>query len=255
MQDGSSPNSTDRETPWEFPEGYFGRDEAPEEFLDSGESDLPSSRTRGGRGRSSGSRSSGARSSGSKRAGYGRGSGSRSSGSPGSQSVEDAEAPAKPLSPEKLERRAKNIVLHQLSRQAKSAQQLREVLEKREIPSEIAEAVIERFTEAGLINDLQFAITVAHSRRQTRGLSTSAIRRELMKKGVGQNEIDEALRDFAAEDELETAVRIAVKRLRAMTKLEPDVRRRRLLGFLARKGYPGSIAYRALKLAEAQAEE
>ncbi len=229
MQDGSSPNSTDRETPWEFPEGYFGRDEAPEEFLDSGESDLPSSRTRGGRGR-----------------------GSRSQRT---QPAQDGEAPAKPLSPEKLERRAKNIVLHQLSRQAKSAQQLREVLEKREIPSEIAEAVIERFTEAGLINDLQFAITVAHSRRQTRGLSTSAIRRELMKKGVGQNEIDEALRDFAAEDELETAVRIAVKRLRAMTKLEPEVRRRRLLGFLARKGYPGSIAYRALKLAEAQAEE
>lgn len=229
MQDGSSPNSTDRETPWEFPEGYFGRDEAPEEFLDSGESDLPSSRTRGGRGR-----------------------GSRSQRT---QPAQDGEATAMPLSPEKLERRAKNIVLHQLSRQAKSAQQLREVLEKREIPSEIAEAVIERFTEAGLINDLQFAITVAHSRRQTRGLSTSAIRRELMKKGVGQNEIDEALRDFAAEDELETAVRIAVKRLRAMTKLEPEVRRRRLLGFLARKGYPGSIAYRALKLAEAQAEE
>jgi regulatory protein len=229
MQDGSSPSSTDRETPWEFPEGYFGRDEAPEDFIDSGESDLPSSRIRGGRGR-----------------------GSRSQRT---QPAQDGEAPAKPLSPEKLERRAKNIVLHQLSRQAKSAQQLREVLEKREIPSEIAEAVIERFTEAGLINDLQFAITVAHSRRQTRGLSTSAIRRELMKKGVGQNEIDEALRDFAAEDELETAVRIAVKRLRAMTKLEPEVRRRRLLGFLARKGYPGSIAYRALKLAEAQAEE
>lgn len=229
MQDGSSPNSTDRETPWEFPEGYFGRDEAPEDFIDSGESDLPSSRTRGGRGR-----------------------GSRSQRT---QPAQDGEAPAKPLSPEKLERRAKNIVLHQLSRQAKSAQQLREVLEKREIPSEIAEAVIERFTEAGLINDLQFAITVAHSRRQTRGLSTSAIRRELMKKGVSQNEIDEALRDYAAEDELETAVRIAVKRLRAMTKLEPEVRRRRLLGFLARKGYPGSIAYRALKLAEAQAEE
>lgn len=244
MQDGSSPNSTDRETPWEFPEGYFGRDEAPEEFLDSGESDLPSSRTRGGRGRGSRAGSSGS-----------RGYGARGSRSQPSQSTDGDETPAKPLSPEKLERRAKNIVLHQLSRQAKSAQQLREVLEKREIPSEIAEAVIERFTEAGLINDLQFAITVAHSRRQTRGLSTSAIRRELMKKGVGQNEIDEALRDFAAEDELETAVRIAVKRLRAMTKLEPDVRRRRLLGFLARKGYPGSIAYRALKLAEAQAEE
>lgn len=234
MLGGTSSESDPESTSWVFPSGYFDKSEgnpsepssqsesidSVEEFLDSGDEDLPFSRARRRRAKRS----------------------------------DSSVVESKPLSPERLERRAKNVVLHQLSRQAKSAQQLREVLEKREIPSEIAESVIERFTEAGLINDLQFAITVAHSRRNTRGLSTAAIRRELVKKGVGQAEIDEALREFAAEDELETAVRIAVKRMRSMSKLEPEVRRRRMLGFLARKGYPGSIAYRALKLAEDQSE-
>lgn len=224
MHDGRSSDSPSESTPWAFPEEYFKSEGEREPFLDSGQEDLPFSRSR------------------------------KSANRRKNSSEHSGETTSKPLSPEKLERRAKNVVLHQLSRQAKSAQQLREVLEKREIPRDIAESVILRFTEAGLIDDLQFAITVANSRRNTRGLSTSAIRRELVKKGVDAAHIDQALREFAAEDELEIAVRITVRRQRSMMKLEPEVRRRRLLGFLARKGYPGTIAYRALKLAEEQSE-
>lgn len=244
MQDGNSPKSSGEDVAWAFPETYFTRDEEPEPYLESGESELPSSRSRG-------KRKSNYADAGKSRlhAQAKSRAGSRYSSSDSGVETPDIAEKAQ-LSPEKLERRAKNIVLHQLSRQAKSAFQLREVLTKREIPAEIIDSVIERFTEAGLIDDLQFAITVANSRRQTRGLSTSAIRRELIKKGVGAAEIDQALQNFLDEDELATAVRIATKRLRSMTNLEPEVRRRRMLGFLARKGYPGSIAYRALKVAE-----
>lgn len=220
MQDDSSPIETRSATPWEFPDGYFASEEKPDSFLESGESELSSSR--------------------STRRTYKK------------KAAQNGEPkPVIELSPERWERKAKNVLLHQLSRQAKSTQQLREVLEKREVPTEIAERVLERFTEAGLINDQQFAITVALSRRQTRGLSASAIRRELLKKGVGLHEIEIALREFQEEDELATAVRMAEKRLRALTKYEPVVQRRRVLGFLARKGYSGGVAYRALKEAEA----
>jgi acyl-CoA hydrolase len=57
------------------------------------------------------------------------------------------------LSPERLEKRARNVLLHQLARSAKSTAQLRKILEQREIPTEMAEKVIERFTEVGLIDD------------------------------------------------------------------------------------------------------
>ena len=220
MQDDSSSIEARSTTPWEFPDGYFSSEEKSDSFLESGESELSSSRSR--------------------RRDYKK-----------RPSENGDPKPVKELSPERWERKAKNVLLHQLSRQAKSTQQLREVLEKREIPTEIAERVLERFTEAGLINDQQFAITVALSRRQTRGLSASAIRRELLKKGVGLHEIELALSEFQEEDELATAVRMAEKRLRALAKYEPVVQKRRVLGFLARKGYSGGVAYRALKEAEA----
>lgn len=158
----------------------------------------------------------------------------------------------KQLSPEKLEQRAKNVMLHQLSRQAKSEYQLREVLVKREIPGEIIDKVITRFTEAGLIDDRQVAQTIAHTRRATRGLSSSAIKRELVQKGISAEIIDLTLAEFAAEDELATAISVATRRIRALSKLEPEVRKRRLLGFLARKGYPGAVAFAAIKAAEAE---
>jgi regulatory protein len=174
------------------------------------------------------------------------------------ESSEESSPAAKPvrqpkqLSPEKLEQRAKNVMLHQLSRQAKSEHQLREVLIKREIPAEIIDKVITRFTEAGLIDDRQVAQTIAHTRRATRGLSSSAIKRELAQKGISAEIIESTLAVFAAEDELATAISIATRRIRSLAKFEPDVRKRRLLGFLARKGYPGSVAFAAIKAAETE---
>lgn len=166
------------------------------------------------------------------------------------KSRSDAVKEPRELSPEKLEQRAKNILLHQLSRQAKSEHQLREVLTQREIPDEIIDKVIVRFSEAGLIDDKQVAQTIAHTRRATRGLSSAAIRRELSRKGIAQEICDQVLSEFAAEDELATARLLALKRAGSMRNLEAEVRKRRLLGFLARKGYPGSIAFAAIKHAE-----
>jgi regulatory protein len=151
---------------------------------------------------------------------------------------------------EKLERRAKNMLLHQLSRSIKSTKQLRDYLTKREIPSPVIDAAIERFTEAGLIDDLRYAETFAASKRSTRGLSTSALRRELGAKGIPTGLIDEVLAEYSQEDDLKTAIRLAEKRIRGMGHLEREVRHRRLLGFLGRKGFSSSICFKAIKAAE-----
>ncbi len=151
---------------------------------------------------------------------------------------------------EKLERRAKNMLLHQLSRSIKSTKQLRDYLTKREIPAQVIEAAIERFTEAGLIDDLRYAETFAASKRSTRGLSTSALRRELGAKGIPAMLIDQVLSEYTQEDDLKTATKLAEKRIRAMGHLDREVRQRRLLGFLGRKGFSSSICFSAIKAAE-----
>jgi regulatory protein len=154
------------------------------------------------------------------------------------------------LSPEKQETRARNVLLHQLARSAKSTAQLRKILEQREISSEIAEKVLERFTEVGLIDDAAFAETIVNSRRNYKGLAKSAIKRELNEKGVSQELVEEAISGITAEDDFESAKQLASRRFSQMAHLEKDVRTRRLAGYLQRKGYASSSVFAAIKFAE-----
>ena len=154
------------------------------------------------------------------------------------------------LSPEKQETRARNVLLHQLARSAKSTSQLRKILEQREIDSEIADRVIERFTEVGLIDDAAYAETIVNSRRNYKGLAKSAIKRELNEKGVSQELVEEAISGITAEDDFESAKQLATRRFRQMAHLEKEVRTRRLAGYLQRKGYGSNAVFAAIKFAE-----
>jgi regulatory protein len=151
---------------------------------------------------------------------------------------------------EKLEQRAKNVLLYQLSRSMKTRFQLSEILKNREIPSEIAEQVLDRFTEAQLINDDAFAGAYVRTRLEN-GRSGSAIKMELRRKGVAQEIIEQHLSEIDSEVEQGIANQLAANRFARMTALEPEVRKRRLMGFLQRRGFSQSVASRAISAAAA----
>lgn len=161
--------------------------------------------------------------------------------------------PVRVLSPERLESRARNVVLHQLNRSIKSRFQLQTLLQKREIPEDIATKVLDRFEEAGLIDDARFAEAIVSSRRTGKGLSKSAIVRELRTKGVSEEVIATATEHLDSEQDLSVAVRLVEKRYRSLEALSREVRNRRLLGFLQRKGFSGGQAFAAIKQVESQA--
>ncbi len=150
-------------------------------------------------------------------------------------------------STDKLEQRARNVLLFQLSKSPKSSKELSEILAKREIPEEIAQPIIERFIEVGLIDDLSVAQSlVSHRRGQFKSKRTIAY--ELRKKGVAENLIAEATNELEDSDQ-EIANQAAVKRIRALRNLEEQVIRRRLMGFLQRRGFSGEISSRAVGFA------
>ncbi|MEN9706478.1 MAG: hypothetical protein RIS31_44 [Actinomycetota bacterium] len=157
------------------------------------------------------------------------------------------------LSPEKQESRARNVLLYQLGRSAKSKDQCRKILAKRGIDTEIAERILDRFEEAQIIDDVMFARVFTNSRIKTKGLAKSAIARELREKGISQPLIEDALVELDAESEQARATELAVNRVRRMAGLERDVIQRRLSGFLARKGYSGSVVSSATRAALAEA--
>ncbi|MFM6939705.1 MAG: regulatory protein RecX [Rhodoluna sp.] len=175
--------------------------------------------------------------------------------SPDFSVTEGTKKEKKSPTPERLEQRARNVLLHQLARSAKSTHQLRQILEKREIPSEIAERVLERFTEVGLIDDAAYAETIVNSRRNIKGLSKSAIKRELNDKGVPSPLIEVATEAITSEDDLVLAQELAGRRIRQMTNLAAEVRHRRLVGYLGRKGFSSAVVFAAIRFAESNRDD
>ncbi|MFM1778943.1 MAG: hypothetical protein RIS51_88 [Actinomycetota bacterium] len=156
------------------------------------------------------------------------------------------------VSREKLEQRTRNVLLHQLSRSAKTESQCRQILIRREIPAEIFEPILKRFVESQLIDDLAFAKGFVASRLARGGKSRSAIARELTQKGVASHHIEVALEAIDQEFELEAATQLALSRMRRMSSLEPEVMRRRVTGLLMRRGYSSYVASQALRNAASQ---
>lgn len=143
---------------------------------------------------------------------------------------------------------ARAVVLRQLTSSPKSRLQLSRKLAERNVPEDIAEAVLDRFEEVRLIDDVEFAEMWVRSRSQSRKLARGALRRELAAKGIDQDTAAGALEQLSDEDE-ETAARELVERkVRNARDLEDPAERdkavRRLASMLARKGYQPSQAFR-----------
>jgi len=142
---------------------------------------------------------------------------------------------------------ARAIILRQLTSSAKSRKQLADKLAERDVPEDVAEAVLDRFEEVQLIDDAEFARMWVRSRSQTRSLARSAIRRELAGKGIEPELAEEALEQISADDETEAARDLVERKLRRASvpddAKERDKLVRRLVSMLARKGYSPSLRF------------
>lgn len=152
--------------------------------------------------------------------------------------------------------RARTICLRLLTGTPRTRNQLAVALRRREIPEEAIEEVLERFTEAGLIDDAAFAGAWVESRHHGRGLARRALARELRTKGVESAVIEEAVGRLDPEQEEETARALVARKLQATRGLERDKRIRRLAGMLARRGYAEGLAVRVVREAlEAEGDD
>ncbi|PRH78610.1 recombination regulator RecX [Streptomyces solincola] len=161
----------------------------------------------------------------------------------------DSSRAEKELPPQDPAERARAICLRLLTGTPRTRKQLADALRKREVPDDVAEEVLSRFEEVGLIDDAAFAGAWVESRHHGRGLARRALARELRTKGVHGDLIDEAVGRLDSDREEETARELVARKLRSTRGLDRDRRLRRLAGMLARKGYPEGMALRVVRLA------
>lgn len=132
---------------------------------------------------------------------------------------------------------AREILLRQLSMGPRTLAQLRTALSKRNVPPDTAEAVLERFTELGLIDDRAYAEALIRSEAAGGGLSRRRVQHRLREKGVPPDIAAEAIGTIGPDDEQQAAVDLARRRVARMSGLDAQTVRRRLSGILARRGY------------------
>ncbi len=169
--------------------------------------------------------------------GSGRGTGRRSGLRPVDPDADPVEA-------------AREICLTLLTDRARTKHELAEALRRRLVPDEAARAVLDRFDEVGLIDDAAFAGQWVRSRQRQRGLARRAIAVELRRKGVDDEVAAEALAEVDEPAEEERARELVLRKLRTVPAATPEQRvtaGRRLVGMLARKGYPAGLAYRVVR--------
>lgn len=108
---------------------------------------------------------------------------------------------------------------------------------RRGVPEDVADRVLDRFTEVGLIDDSAYAQLWVDSRQRTRGSARGVLRQELRSKGVSDDDAAVALEGIDDDAERARAVQLVQVKMRSMSRLEPQVRVRRLVSMLMRRGY------------------
>jgi regulatory protein len=151
------------------------------------------------------------------------------------------------------EARARQICLDQLASKARTRAELAATLARRGIDEDTSRRVLDRFAEVGLVDDAAFAESYVHAGHTYRGLGRRALSAQLRRRGVDAETTGaalEAVEPVAEEEMARTLVR------RRLANTITNVGRsaaddastiRKLVGMLARRGYPEGLSYRVVR--------
>ena len=142
--------------------------------------------------------------------------------------------------------RAREICLRLLAVRPRTRAELAKALARKEISEEAIAEVLDRYDEVGIIDDAAFARAWVSSRHHGRGLARRVLANELRQRGVDAEVAGEALETLDEDEEAAMARALVERKLRSTTGA-PEAVFRRLVGMLARKGYPAGVAIRVVK--------
>lgn len=149
--------------------------------------------------------------------------------------------------PEDLEQKARKICFRLLTARPRTRMELAQALSRKGIPEHTIEQVLGKLDRAGLINDADFAEAWVHSRHTYDGLARRALATELRRKGVDDSVVADAVSTVDTNAEEQRARQLIRKKLRTNAGTDEATKVRRLVGVLARKGYPQGLAYRVVR--------
>jgi regulatory protein len=139
---------------------------------------------------------------------------------------------------EKEVTRAKNTAYRYLSYRPRSRTEVEAKLRDKEFGDAVITAVLADLVRLGYLDDEKFASQWAAGRVRLRSFGRRRVERELRDKGVDGETVTRTLGEVLPSSvELATAKEAAGRKLRTLQSFDRETRRRRLAGYLERKGF------------------
>jgi regulatory protein len=151
--------------------------------------------------------------------------------------------------------RARELVLRWLDISARTRRQLADRLRLKGVEDEVAGRVLDRLQAAGVINDDAYAREWIKAKTRGGAMGRRRISAELARRGVDRDTAAGAMADEGSTDETEAVADLARRKAATYRGLDRDVARRRLVGFLSRRGFALEDIFRAVDAALPKNEE
>ncbi len=142
--------------------------------------------------------------------------------------------------------------MNRLNRRAMSRRDLGNKLRDLEYEEPVREAVLDHLTELNYLDDEAYGRALVESTLRRKPAGPQLLRQKLYQKGVDRSLIEKLVSEATdAQDLAPGAVELARKKLATMQRVDPETRRRRLYGLLARRGFnPDTISSVMSELAD-----
>jgi len=130
----------------------------------------------------------------------------------------------------------------------RSEAELRQRLSRKGISSVTVEFLISECKRKGLIDDEKFARYLATQKMMVKPVGRRMLVHELKSKGINPLLVEQAVQEATeGKQELDVARELARGRILKLAELKPEVARRRLFGFLSRRGFSSEVVYQVVR--------
>jgi len=150
--------------------------------------------------------------------------------------------------------RAYVMAIFYLGARPRTRKQIEQYLNRKFFESDNIQYALDRLEREHIVDDEQYARQFAVSRLKNSLKGRRFIKQELQQRGVSKIAADEAIGLLDEKVELASAKKAAEKKWRSL-KGEPFERKRKLMGYLMRSGFPGDIVKDVIKSIDLDGEE
>jgi SOS response regulatory protein OraA/RecX len=137
-------------------------------------------------------------------------------------------------------------LLRALTRRDLSEREVRTWLSVRDVPENDIEEWVERMHRLGYVDDLRMATHLVDKLVARGGNGRGVIVQKLTERGIDRATASEAVSHLDDDSQQEQATELAVARASRMGTLTDEAARRRLHGFLARRGFSSTVIREAV---------